>query len=505
MARLNTNPSSRRSESQGLYRDPTPLSQLNGAPSTRASTYSVMSPAQSTNSDKENQQPESRDSTPKPVNKGKRPIANPRLPTPNSGSSSSGNGNKRRRTGNYSISDSTPVYQDQDEDAQGNHDVEDDDGTKYYDPNQDPEVRRVLRANIRKNHRKIEENRDELTKPDNPDLLNHLRIANQLMKDVKQTADAALDSRTLTTISEYGVKKTNNSVLGNIALGLDLDHFVSKCITFMRFGGVQADDEDQAAASTQARNRRQTAVQDDEDDKDESGDGLDWAVLGAKACFPSNKRPPVSSFLLGPLSVQKRVRTTQTRRAKSQRQPTGPATQPQELQHSDIKQSESSNLTHLVKGIKSRLEQHITAGEEKVEAELAQYGDEVEEDDFEVACKRHRIRRSEDGESCVSMFDFTINPKSFGQTVENLFYVSFLIREGNVKVLEDGDGLPVLVPSQPHSIQEQREQNVQKHQAVFSLDWPTWKTLIEAFDIKEPLIPYRVQEETAVSAGAWYG
>lgn len=27
----------------------------------------------------------------------------------------------------------------------------------------------------------------------------------------------------------------------------------------------------------------------------------------------------------------------------------------------------------------------------------------------------------------VSLFHFTVNPKSFGQTVENLLYVSFLI------------------------------------------------------------------------------
>jgi hypothetical protein len=52
---------------------------------------------------------------------------------------------------------------------------------------------------------------------------------------------------------------------------------------------------------------------------------------------------------------------------------------------------------------------------------------------------------------------------------------------------------------------EKRQNNVQKHQAVFSLDWPTWKKLIDAFDINEPLIPHRVAEATTVSAGGWYG
>jgi non-structural maintenance of chromosomes element 4 len=49
-----------------------------------------------------------------------------------------------------------------------------------------------------------------------------------------------------------------------------------------------------------------------------------------------------------------------------------------------------------------------------------------------------------------------------------------------------------------------REQHIEKQQAIFSLDWPTWKTLVEAFDIKEPLIPHRKPEQTNISAGGWY-
>lgn len=61
-------------------------------------------------------------------------------------------------------------------------------------------------------------------------------------------------------------------------------------------------------------------------------------------------------------------------------------------------------------------------------------------------------------------------------------------------------------PDKPRKIQEQRDQGVSNHQAVFSLDWSTWKGLIEAFDIKEPLIAHRQDDESGTINGrSWYG
>jgi hypothetical protein len=261
------------------------------------------------------------------------------------------------------------------------------------------------------------------------------------MGKVKQTADAALDSRVMVFASDLASKKLKNTLHGNNSVGIDVDQFVSRCIQFMRSGPNAASGN--RLSSTQARQRRRTAPDEEEDDED-AGEALDWALLGREACFPFNKRPPVSSFLLGPLSVQRRVRATQIRRARSQRQPLGPATRPQELTQSDIKQSENSNLTHLVKGIQTRLKKHIEQQAEEMENELNEIEGEPDEEDFEAASRRHRVWITPEDEPAVSLFDFVVNPRSFGQTVENLFYISFLIREGTVKVLEDKSGLPLL-------------------------------------------------------------
>lgn len=239
--------------------------------------------------------------------------------------------------------------------------------------------------------------------------------------------------------------KLQKSLHGSGGAGIDLDQFISKCIYFMKSGGYRNGEEDAPAIAVA------------EDEEDDAGDGLDWGLFGRRACFPGNKRPPTSSFLLGPLSVQKKVRTIQ-RRATQKRAPAGPATRPQEIREGDITQSENSNLTHLVKGIRSRLETHLEAAADAAATEIddliREYGeDAVTEEDEAAAFARFRVAKTPEQEAAVHLFDFAINPRDFGQTVENLFYISFLVREGNAQIVKDEDGLPLLGKCCPPDLQ----------------------------------------------------
>jgi hypothetical protein len=280
------------------------------------------------------------------------------------------------------------------------------------------------------------ENRDEMVKP-NTLLLDALKKQDSYFGKVRQTADAALDSRFLVNASELAGKKLNNSLQGNAGVGIDIDQFVSKCIYFMKSGGHVLGEEDAPAIAIP------------ENDEDDAGDdGLNWALLGRTACFPCNRRPPTSSFLLGPLSVEKKVRTTQ-KKARSQRQPVGPATRPQEIKKGDIQKSDNTNLSNLVKSINTQLRKHISSVDDKVNEELSEIAeDELEPEDIAAASRRYRGAVTSTSELAVSLLDFAINPRDFGQTVENLFYISFLVREGNAKILKDDDGLPLLSKSQ---------------------------------------------------------
>lgn len=56
----------------------------------------------------------------------------------------------------------------------------------------------------------------------------------------------------------------------------------------------------------------------------------------------------------------------------------------------------------------------------------------------------------------------------------------------------------------PYAPSEAQKQGIQKHQAVFSLDYDTWDQIKELLDLKESIIPHRkpTQEETNTS---WHG
>lgn len=59
--------------------------------------------------------------------------------------------------------------------------------------------------------------------------------------------------------------------------------------------------------------------------------------------------------------------------------------------------------------------------------------------------------------------------------------------------------------TKPRTIEEQRENNTSKHQAIFSLDYETWQNLVEAYGDRSPMIEHReTGQQTQVGARGWY-
>jgi non-structural maintenance of chromosomes element 4 len=263
--------------------------------------------------------------------------------------------------------------------------------------------------------------------------------------------------------------------------------------------GDSSDNQRASTSGTQSQRRRGN-VEEDEEDNDEQ---LNWAHLGRLACFPYNARPSVPSFLLGPLSAQKRTRQQTQRRAREARANPANATRPQELVEEDLEKQETANLTVICKEIERLLGRIQLKGWEACEKEQDEREDMTEDEALEMMLS-HGI--SDDG--CVPLFDFCVNPKSFGQTVENLFYISFLIKEGSVGLNFDGRGLPTLGCAGKEPAEGQHAKGSSRNQAVFALDFDVWEDIIESHGIKKSLIPHREEEmyEDGVLGGTgWYG
>lgn len=109
--------------------------------------------------------------------------------------------------------------------------------------------------------------------------------------------------------------------------------------------------------------------------------------------------------------------------------------------------------------------------------------------------KLFKILARKKGKEQINMFKFVINPNSFAKTVENLFYVSFLIKEGRIVLEEDPDGFPGIrikeaLPTDPRAKEIESQQRREAHQnhIIFQIDVPTWKKLIERFEIRTAFV-----------------
>ncbi|CZR63708.1 related to NSE4 Nuclear protein that plays a role in the function of the Smc5p-Rhc18p DNA repair complex [Phialocephala subalpina] len=368
--------------------------------------------------------------------------------------------------------------------------IEEDTSEVEYDPDQNIEERRKLRKGLRDLNKNLVENRAEFLAPKSTGLRDTIRKANELSLKVKQTSDATIDSRLLVTAADYSLKKTNALISGDNAQGIDILDFLMKVKQYMRLGAPG----DEAPTATQ-RHHRDGADSDDEDD----GETWNWEYFGRHACVKHIARPSVPGFLLGPLSVEKRVRAVTVRTQRLQHKNIQEV-RPEVLQAGDIEKNENANLTTLCTQIMARLKK---VQQDAIRAVEDRTRDDMTDKECDELMDEYGVSR----EGGLALFKFVINPRSFGQTIENMFYVSFLIRDGKLGISVDNRGLPYLNETEARSGAGEggrgKDSN-SKHQAVLALDMREWQDLIEAFDIKEPMIKHRVEEEHAAPAKGWY-
>ncbi|TFK94495.1 hypothetical protein K466DRAFT_632466 [Polyporus arcularius HHB13444] len=351
-----------------------------------------------------------------------------------------------------------------------------------YDPDQDQEVARDLRKQYLHTTKQFEDNKDMSTK----DAAAALDKADILFEEVRAIKEATHDSALLVHISKFGAARARAMKSGSGAF--DVDDFVARLITYMGgrkpTGDIDDDDDD-----------------DDASEHDAAGAPLDWERIARRALAKS-KRSPVMDFmyvyqrsrplrspsvlgasyfglraavvcalenvwaldgLLGPLSIEQKKRKI-GKRARLEKNKED-MRKPQEIREEDITRS-GNETTKNVAALERILVDHGQA---------------------------------------VNIFRLIINPHDFPQSVENLFYLSFLIRDGLCAFQVDKEtGEPTIMLCQEPTHEEYVLGGLVKHQMVMEFDMDTWKRAIEVFGITEPMIPQRAKSKTRIGS-KWYG
>ncbi|CAL1702397.1 unnamed protein product [Somion occarium] len=285
-------------------------------------------------------------------------------------------------------------------------------------------------------------------------LVQTVQKADVLFERVKGTAEATLDSTVLLQASSLGVQRARAMKSGSGAF--DIDDFITKLVIFM--GGRKT--VDLADNDGDSYN----------DDAEDDGAPLDWEKVGRKVLAKSH-RVPVMDFMLGPLSIEQKKRNT-VKRAKLEKNKADEK-KPQEITEDDITRSENETTKNVI--VLEKLLEEIL----------------------------NESNPDEDDAGKINLFKFIVNPNDFGQSVENLFYLSFLIRDGKVAMETNEKGEPVIfITEQP--TQEDYKEGLKKRQIVMEFDMTTWKRAIEVFNITESAIPQRPKQQTGIK-GKWYG
>lgn len=91
------------------------------------------------------------------------------------------------------------------------------------------------------------------------------------------------------------------------------------------------------------------------------------------------------------------------------------------------------------------------------------------------------------GDIPVSYVELVLHPRSFAKTCENIFHLSFLIKEGHARIYRNEHGLLVVEPVDRNESSACREAN--KGVSVMTLNMEKWQEAVAALDITEPVIP----------------
>mmetsp|Transcript_29707 Transcript_29707/g.62003 ORF Transcript_29707/g.62003 Transcript_29707/m.62003 type:complete len:421 (+) Transcript_29707:325-1587(+) len=235
---------------------------------------------------------------------------------------------------------------------------------------------------------------------------------------------------------------------------------------------------------------------------------FNWSGLGFQVGVCFNSLPSHVSFLYGPLDAEytpkERKKPERRKRRTEELESEKEEEQPEDVdQTGKKKESDGNELSAVEKHIKvirktlhDRSTEKRDAASERAKEYESQISQEVD-DEREVRKRKKKFVREN---SQVNVVNCLFNPKSFTQTVENVFHFSFLVKEGfsgikarSVEEVEEF-GLepgPVIRP-----IKDGVDPG-QPKQAIVSLNMKDWRDMCNAYNVEASDVPHREHGKVA--------
>ncbi|XP_060260550.1 non-structural maintenance of chromosomes element 4 homolog A isoform X1 [Ovis aries] len=298
-----------------------------------------------------------------------------------------------------------------------------DSGDEMIDPasleeETDPSLCRQIRHQYRALINSVQQNREDILNASDK-LTEVLEEANTLFNEVSRAREAVLDAHFLVLASDLGKEKAKQ--LRSDLNSFDMLRYVETLLTHMGVNPLEAEE-----------------LIRDEDSSDFELIVYDsWKISGKTAENTFNKTHTFH-FLLGSIQGECPVPKPRIERPRKVRM-----IEEQQAMPAQLKRMEES---------------HQEATEKEVERILGLLQTYFEEDP----------------DTPMSFFDFVVDPHSFPRTVENIFHVSFIIRDGFARIRLDQDRLPIIEPVNEES--RGIDQNTQiRNQAIIALSYRDWE------------------------------
>nr|XP_030695147.1 non-structural maintenance of chromosomes element 4 homolog A [Globicephala melas] len=292
---------------------------------------------------------------------------------------------------------------------------------------------RQIRHQYRALINSVQQNREDILNASDK-LTEVLEEANTLFNGVSRAREAVLDAHFLVLASDLGKEKAKQ--LRSDLNSFDMLRYVETLLTHMGVNPLEAEE-----------------LIRDEDSSDFEFIVYDsWKISGRTAENTFNKTHTFH-FLLGSIQGECPVPKPRTERSRKVRMIEEQQAMPDELKRME--------------------ESHQEATEKEVERILGLL----------------QTYFQKDPDTPMSFFDFVVDPHSFARTVENIFHVSFIIRDGFARIRLDQDRLPIIEPVNINEESGGIDQNTQsRNQGIIALSYRDWEEIVKTFEISEPMI-----------------